>query len=721
MSVAFLPLGILLVAIDFFITLVTFQWIGIFKKIFFSKKMRSVAVGNDPSHRVLPEFKFNLLKTPVEGAFTLYDLSKIAFEKYASQPCIGTREYLGWHKPKVKKFGTEISWLTYGEVGSKAYRFGAALRASGVSSAPATTSLKKFDTSRSVAIFEDTCPEWMMAAQGAFTQSIIVTTIYATLGMEAVIDSVNDGLISAIVCNKKNVSNVVSQIARMPTLKTIVYTNFQLAPGDQVDLPKQIPNGVTVVSFDDFVNSGDVAKFPPTAPKGETTAVIMYTSGSTGKPKGVVITHSQVVASVASGAYLFKAVPEDVYMCYLPLAHIMELMAEFLFMSMGCKLVYADPKTLTSKGSYPVGALEAFSPSLMVGVPKVWDSVKKGVEAKIAAESPLKQFLINTAFKTRLFANNWGYDTPLFNKLVFKKFKLALGGNMRLAISGGGPLNSEVQHFTRTMFSMPLIQGYGLTETIAGLTIQDFDDLRSGIAGVPVPSVEIALASTEDVVDRKGNPYLASDRFDHEGNPVFGRGEILTRGNNVATGYYIMEDKTKEVFDEGIGFFHTGDIGQFMDDGSLRIVDRKKNLIKLKGGEYIAVENMEMVYGNSVFVDAAEGGICCYGDGDMDRPIALLQLSEAYTMKWAIDNKVEGSFDDLKKSKAVYDAVMASMKTEANKGGLTRLENLVAVVFMPESWTPENGCLTAANKLQRKTVITMFEKEFEETKKKGIF
>lgn len=465
---------------------------------------------------------------------------------------------------------------------------------------------------------------------------------------------------------------------------------------------------------------GDTAKYPPTPPKLDTCAVIMYTSGSTGKPKGVVITHKHVMASVASGAYLFKVVPEDVYICYLPLAHIMELMAEFAFFALGCKLVYADPKTLTSKGSYPIGALEAYSPSLMVGVPKVWDSVKKGVEAKIAAESPLKQFLIKTAVSTRKVANALGYDTPFFKKLVFKKFAQALGGNMRMAISGGGPLNSEVQFFTKTMFGMPLIQGYGLTETIAALTIQDFEDDRAGIAGVPVPSIQLKLVSTPDIMDKKGNPYLSTDRVDHEGNPVFGRGEVCARGNNISLGYYLMEEKTKEDFGAD-GFFHTGDIGQFMDDGSLRIVDRKKNLVKLKGGEYVAVENMEMIYGNSIFVDAAEGGICCYADGDMDRPIALMQLNEAYTMKWAIDNKVEGNFEDLKKSKALYEAVMETMKKEAVKGGLTHLENIVAVAFMPESWTPQNGCLTAANKLQRKTVISMFEKEFEETKKKGIF
>jgi len=264
------------------------------------------------------------------------------------------------------------------------------------------------------------------------------------------------------------------------------------------------------------------------------------------------------------------------------------------------------------------------------------------------------------------------------------------------------------------------VQGYGLTETCAGLTIGAFDDLRGGIAGVPIPSVEAKLISTPEINDKKGKPYLNTDTVDVAGNPIHGRGEVLVRGASVSLGYYRMPEKTKEVYDED-GYFHTGDVGQFMEDGSLRIVDRVKNLVKLKGGEYIAVENMEMAYGNSGFVDAIAGGICCYGDGDMDRPIALMQLNEVVAMQWAKDNGISGDFEAVKKSKELYDAVLVDMKKEAAKGGLSHLEKIVAIAFLTDPWTPENGCLTAANKLQRRVVIETFSKEFEETKKKGIF
>lgn len=720
MEALLFPLKVLLIALDLFITLITFGWVGALKMAFTPEPLRTVPAGDDEAHRVNPDFKGKLAATPRDGVDTLYDLAKDSFSRYGSRQCMGVREFLGWKVAnKVKHFGG-ATWRTFAEVGEISLKFGAALRKEGLVAAPDTTTLDKIKTPSSLAIFENTCPEWLIASLGAFSQSLIVTTIYATLGLEAVIDAVNEGSISAIVCNKLNVKKLTDRIKEMPSLKTIIYTNDIVAPDDKTVLPAA-PKGVKIVEFHEFCQSGNTTAFPPVPPKADTCAVIMYTSGSTDKPKGVVITHRSIVAACAAGELaLGLRNGEDVYLGYLPLAHIMELMAEFCMISQGCAICYADPKSLTTTGSYPIGALEQFSPTVMVAVPKIWDVIKKGVQAKVAASSPVAQFLVATAFEARTFAIEHGYDTPLFKALVFKKFSKVVGGRLRFALSGGGPLNSEVQKFIRVCFGMPIVQGYGLTETCAGLTIQAEDDLRSGIAGQAIPSVEIKLESTPEVMDRAGLAYLSTDRTDHEGNPVFGRGEVICRGTNISSGYYQMHEKTKEEFRDD-GWFLTGDIGQFMSDGSLRIVDRKKNLVKLKGGEYIALEKMEMTYGNSVFVDAIAGGITVYGDGDMDRPVALMQLSEPITMKWAKENGVSGEFKVVKESKELYAAVMATMLDEHKKGGLSNLEKLVGVSFLTEPWTPENGCLTAANKLQRRGVVAMFEKEFNEIKKKGIF
>jgi long-chain acyl-CoA synthetase len=246
------------------------------------------------------------------------------------------------------------------------------------------------------------------------------------------------------------------------------------------------------------------------------------------------------------------------------------------------------------------------------------------------------------------------------------------------------------------------------------------DDDRSGVAGVPIPCVEVKLVSCPEINDKAGLPYLSTDHRDVNGNPIFGRGEVWVKGACVGLGYYMMPEKTKEDFDDD-GFFHTGDIGQFTSDGSVQIVDRKKNLIKLKGGEYIAIENMEMTYANCSFVDAVAGGICCYGDGDMDRPIAIMQLNPAIVKNWAKDSGLDGDVEKLKDSKELYDAIMNEMEAIHKRAGLSHIEKLVAIAIVTDPWTPENGCLTAANKLQRRAVVEKHEALFEQTKKRGIF
>lgn len=265
------------------------------------------------------------MTVPVGSEKTLYEISASSFERFSAKRCMGTREYKGMKsiKPPVKIFG-DIVWKTFGEVGEEVLKFGAALRAEGLVSAPDVATLDPLTTPCSIAIFENTCAEWMIAAQGAFSQSMAVTTIYATLGMDAVIDAINDGVIRAIVCNKKNVDNLIGRIKEMPSLKVLIYTSDSIAKDEEVGMPAA-PSGIKIVSFEDFVKSGDCIAYPPSPPKPTTMAVLMYTSGSTGKPKGVVTTHAQIIAAVAAYCHVFGLKESDVYLGYLPLAHIFEL------------------------------------------------------------------------------------------------------------------------------------------------------------------------------------------------------------------------------------------------------------------------------------------------------------------------------------------------------------------------------------------------------------
>jgi len=719
-SVILFPLGVFLTLLDFVVYLVSFQWVSLLPKLFAGTPLRTTAVDGEESHRVRTGYSpSTLLVSMYPGeVFTVHDLMEKVFDKYGDRKCLGTREFVGMRTPKIKEFGS-TSWLTYTEMRKTSGKFGAALRGAGLVETPAVATIEALTTPCTLAIYENTCPEWFMAAIGSFSQGISITTIYGTLGMDAVIDAIQEGTISAILCNRMSVADIVSKLPSMKSLKTIIYTDDLVAPGDKsAVLPS--PNGVSVISFAAFVASGDTVKYPANPPKPSATAVTMYTSGSTGKPKGVIITHKNILATVSALRIDLALNEEDVYLAYLPLAHIMEFTAEFTCAATGTAIAYADPRTLTKTGAYPTGALEEFRPTCMAGVPKIWDIIKKGIQAKVAGSSPVVQFLFQTAFAARSFAIRHGYDTPLFKAMIFKKMAAATGGNLRMAISGGGPLNAEVQVFIRTCVGAAISQGYGLTETCASLTLQDmYDDERPGIAGVLTAASEAKLVSCE-VNDKAGLPYRHTDRKDADGNDVLGRGEVWVRGTSLGIGYYKMPEKTAEVFLPG-GWFCTGDIGQFVPDGSLQIVDRLKNLIKLKGGEYIAIEQMEMVYGNSNFVDAPDGGIACFGDGEMDRPIAMMQLNKPAAMAWAKANGVAGDFDTIRKDKGLQDSVFKELIGLHKKSGLSGLEKIVALAILEEPWTPENGCLTATNKLQRKSIQKMFEKEFNEIRNKAIF
>ncbi|KAL3914154.1 MAG: hypothetical protein SGILL_006212 [Bacillariaceae sp.] len=746
MSFLLVPLQILLIVLDFLASIIfDTKWIQALTKLLFGStpSMESVPLADDPAHRVHKGFEKQRRTQPTAGGATLYEIANHSFTNHADQVAMKKRQFLGMEGPKKPKFGDQLIEYTYKQVGEMAHKFGAALVTHGMVAAPDTTTLEKNTKSPCrMAIFENTCAEWMISCLGAFTQGITVTTVYATLvslrrsvnsgfnsgcnmrltqvcclfltmqGIDAVSEAVSENAIPVIVCNKKSVKTLLDKKKEMPSLKVIVYTNDYVAPDDTTELPKP-PRGVQVFSFDEFIALGDMKKYPATPPTPESTAVIMYTSGSTGKPKGVVITHKNVTAAVSGPDFCLGLKPGDKYIGYLPLAHILELTVEFCGLSAGASVGYCDPKTLTT-------GLGVFKPTHMVGVPKIWDTIRKGVMARLKSATPLQQAIAETGMKWKGFCLSIGLDTPLFNAILFDKFKSAVGGDLRWALSGGGPLSGETQLFARICFSMPLVQAYGLTESTATVSMQCDEDLRAGIQGVPFPSTEVKLASTPEIADKGGMPYMSTDRMDVNGNPCCGRGEILIKGPNISIGYYDQPEKTKEVYLPG-GWFATGDIGQFNADGTLSIVDRKKNLVKLNGGEYVALEKMETVYSNSDFVDALAGGVCVYADGEMDRPVAFVELNKKAALDWAKANGVNEDIATLKDNKELNKAVLASMQTEHANSDLSRIEKIVGVVLLTTPWTPENGCLTAANKLQRRTVLQIFPKEFEVVKEKGIF
>lgn len=329
----------------------------------------------------------------------------------------------------------------------------------------------------------------------------------------------------------------------------------------------------------------------------------------------------------------------------------------------------------------------------------------EGVEKKLSAIPVVKTiFDILLQWKRRLL--RMGLDTPVSNLLFRKVSQKVFGGVLRFGVSGGGPINGTLHEFCRACFCCPLIQGYALTETCVGGCFQALDDSRASAVGPPVPCVEVMLQSEPDIQDSGGFPYLHTDTKDSKGNPVIGRGEICFRGPCISSGYYKLPDKTAEEYDQD-GWFHSGDIGQFTPDGAVQIVDRKKNLVKLRGGEYVQVESMEVAFGQSPFVST----VCVVANGDLDTPLAIVNTEDKYLKKWAAENDINrDNLQELADKKETREAVVKSMVKEGKEAGLTALELRIkdCCLVVGDEWKPGWG-LTASLKIDRKQIFKQHE------------
>ena len=285
----------------------------------------------------------------------------------------------------------------------------------------------------------------------------------------------------------------------------------------------------------------------------------------------------------------------DCYVAYLPLAHVLELSAEIGCLIYGVKIAYSSPQTISDTSTAikrgQKGDLRVLKPTIMAAVPVVLERLSKTVLEKLSKTSWFTQLLFKMFYDYKLVAYKAGRSTRLLDRILFKRISRAVvGGKVRLMLCGGAILSKEVHEFIQVCLC-PVMQAYGLTETCASGTTQLPNQTETGSVGSVVPSCEIKL------VDWLEGGYRNTDTP----NP---RGEIYIGGDNVAMGYWNMPDKTDEDFKtiDGIRYFATGDIGE-MANGNLRIIDRKKDLVKLSGGEYVSLNKVESSIKLLSFID----------------------------------------------------------------------------------------------------------------------
>ena len=369
--------------------------------------------------------------------------------------------------------------------------------------------------------------------------------------------------------------------------------------------------------------------------------------------------------------------PGDGLLTYLPLAHILEFVFENASIHWGSTMGYGNPKTLSdSSVRNCLGDIKEFKPSVLVGVPAVWESVKKGIIAKVNAGSPVVRGLFWGALSLKEKLMYTGLPgSGILDAVVFKKIKEATGGRLKLCMNGGGPVAKDTQKFL-SMAICPMISGYGLTETTAMGTLQNPLEWTVDSIGCMPASVECKLVDFADA------GYFATNKP----NP---QGEIWLRGPTVLSEYYDNPKETAEAVTAD-GWFKSGDIGEWDKVGHLKIIDRKKNLIKTLNGEYIALEKLESIYRAAPVV----ANICVYADDSKAKPIAIIVPAEPALKKLAESVGVTGdSLEELVHNKKVQVAVLKELQNAGRAGGLSGIEIIEGVVVSDEEWTPQNVSL----------------------------
>jgi len=457
----------------------------------------------------------------------------------------------------------------------------------------------------------------------------------------------------------------------------------------------------------DLGAKSSVESVPPTA---ETPAIIMYTSGSTGVPKGVILTHGNLISTSTCIMFLVKFRPDDIYIGYLPLAHVLELLSECTMMMFGVAVGYSSPNTMTdmstkvARGSK--GDASILKPTMMCVVPLILDRIYKNIIDSVNKKGANFQKAFEFFYRYKLYWTRNGQKTPMVDKIVFNKIKSLLGGRMRFAITGGAPLSPETHEFIRVCLGLTLVQGYSLTETTCSGTCMEWGDSTVGKVGAPMAGMEVKL------VDWVEGNYMVTDTP----RP---RGEIIIGGPTVAKGYFKNDQMTEENFfnEGGKRWFRTGDVGELFEDGTLRIIDRKKDLVKLQLGEYVSLGKVESQLKTHPLVE----NICVYGDSYQPYTVAVMVPIRNALEKLATElGKTYSDYNVLCKDNDIIQAVIKSINVHGIKSNLEKFEIPKMVTLVPEAWTPESGLVTAAFKLKRKMIQSFFQRDIEQMYKEMI-
>jgi long-chain acyl-CoA synthetase len=522
-----------------------------------------------------------------------------------------------------------------------------------------------------VALLSENCPEWTLADAGCLFAGAIDVPIYPTLTPPQVSYILKDsGARVLFIQNSAKLEQIREVLKDYPSLERIVFLDESTATG---------PNTLTFPELEEHgrevgAQRTELSEKLARAVEPEDLATIIYTSGTTGEPKGAMLTHSNLVTNLIDSSCHLSFDEADSVLSVLPFSHVLERLAMYMYLHHGMSIFYAESMEKIGDN------LREVHPTLMICVPRLFEKIYARIKDKAAEGGKTRSSLLAWAVSVgkdyaRHTLNHQRVPSllalkyRLASRLVFSKWHAGMGGRIRLFVSGGAALPDEIALIFAGA-GLPIVQGYGLTETSPVISAGTIEDNRIGTVGRPIRNVEVRIA--ED-------------------------GEIETRGPNVMRGYYNKPAETRAVFTKD-GWFKTGDIGTLDSDGFLRITDRKKELFKTSGGKYIAPQPIEQMIKGSRFVNQ----VVLVGNG-RKFPSALIvpdwEQVRSYAELKALDARTPSS---LIKHPRILD--LFERQVAAHTPALAQFEKVKRIALLENELTIDGGELTPTLKVKRRVV-----------------
>ncbi|MBI1760109.1 MAG: long-chain fatty acid--CoA ligase [Acidobacteria bacterium] len=526
-----------------------------------------------------------------------------------------------------------------------------------------------------VALLAESSPEWSLTDYAILATGAVNVPIYPTQSVDQVEFILrNSGARILFVSTNRQLKRIAAALAALKKdrPRLIMFEAPKEDAKDVLALSELEKRGAEERTHQPNLYAELAAQAQP-----ENLATIIYTSGTTGDPKGVMLTHRNLVNNALNSGQVFELRPDDVALSFLPLSHVFERTVLYIYMLYGVQICYA-------RGVEYVGEdIREIRPSVVTAVPRLFEKIYATINKRASDQPPWKQKLFHRAVKLGREAaqlQNQGKSVPLstrlelkaLDKLVFSKWREAVGGRLRFFVSGGAALPSDLAYIFLGA-GIIILQGYGLTETSPVVSFNRPGANRVGTIGTPIPGVKVRAAAD---------------------------GELLVQGDNVMQGYYLMEDESAQVlkaYDDGL-WFHTGDIGTIDPDGYIRITDRKKDLLKTSLGKYIAPQPIENLIRGIPMVEQ----VIVIGNARKFAAALIVPNLDAlrtYAKSLALEVKEAAQLAQQPRILEYFKKKVDEVTRE-----LAPHEKIKKIALIPQEFTIEGGELTPSLKIRRKFV-----------------